>query len=209
VLLASKEAAARFQAELDEMRAEAAAKSKEGESLRRELEEAKAAKSASDTEIAALRSEAAKLSWNIESLRSESSDAVRAAAERLAELESLRSEVQRLQREADNYKGEREQESRQLTQQLEQAVSEVSRSALEIQRLSEELESTRSRGGEGMLEEAYRLQHTLATTHDELWKHAPPVQIDGNPVTPEVINSDETDEQKMLVDALLRFLGRR
>jgi chromosome segregation ATPase len=201
---------ARQEAENATLRAEAARTAEDREALNRALEEARSGTTAIESELAAARAQADRLNQTIESFRNESAEAGRTGADMLAEIQALRNEVQRLQREADEYKSEREQESRQLTQQLELAVSEVSRSAQEIQRLSEALEAAHaSSSGAGTLEEAFRLQHTLAATHEELWKHAPTADGNGEPVTPEVVNPDDEDEQKMLVDALLRFLGRR
>ncbi len=133
-------------------------------------------------------------------------------SERSGEVESLRIKIQHLERELKQYRNQRENEARTLAEQLEQAAAEISRSAQEIERLNSDLSVARMRaaGSSGhAIDDAMRLQHALAPQEDELWKQAPEPDGANASVTPVIVGAEGHDEQKLLVDALLRFLGRR
>ncbi len=207
----SQAATAAFQAELDALRAELAGANESKRAVELSLEQALENSRRTNAELSAAKARIEELTQESHAVLARLEEDHHGANEHSNEAESLRARIAGLEREIAEYKSQRETESRSLSAQLEQAAAEISKSAQEIERLNADLNDARKLASSSMgaLDDAARLQHALGAHHDELWREAPAGEGNVASVTPVVMGSEEEDEQKVLVDALLRFLGRR
>jgi len=161
------------------------------------------------SELAEARNHVAELEQANQSVREELESITRTASGSADQLEVLRREIQRIEDELSEFKNQRENETRTLTDQLERAAAEISQSAREIERLNSNLHEARLLAEAAVAAENGSRIHALSAHHEDLWNGAPSPDGSAESVTPVIMNADEPDEQKLLVDALLRFLGRR
>lgn len=200
--LGSQEAAARLRAELEMVRAE----------HQTELDQLRAAQSLAEETAQRLEQELTVAQRAMQEAQAAFATPPTPPEETVHELEALRGEVRMLRAEAEALRTQRDLETQQLLKRLEETATQAANSSREIERLTGELDTlkTDSRESRVALEAAFRLHDALETDHDDLWKHAP-TGDNGAAMTPELVGtaSDTDDDQKVLVDALLRFLGRR
>lgn len=164
-----------------------------------------------------------RLNGELAEVRRAAEDAAAHAAQGEQDLESVRAETAELRAAVETTRQERDEalarasgldaETRRLTDELEEARRQAAQNAQEVERLTSALNDLKTRGAVSETREAFALHHSLSDGTDELWKRGDRVDsyMEGVPSNSgqEPGANGMQDEQKMLVDALLRFLGRR